>query len=116
MTKTLDQIDAEVLDVVSAIRPLQIRLEALRMERAKLASRNWIAANGVKREDVETVDGEGKPYFGIAYKFIEWLKANSTKRFCEWNGRIYYTSEMITGRMNLDSSPAFLDDVPERKP
>lgn len=112
MTKTLDQIDAEIADVTSAIKPLSNRLEALKRERIHLLSRNWIAANGVSIENVELSSGDGKPYFGIAYKFIEWLKANSTKRFCEWNGRIYYTSEMITGRMDYDSSPALLDDVP----
>jgi len=101
---TLAQIEAEIEQIAGQMKPLIARTEALNRERRRLKSVAFIEANSVRIEDVEMSSGDGKPWFGTAWEFGKWLKANSDKRFCEWNETIYFTAELAEGRMDSKAS------------
>lgn len=101
---TLEQVERELADIAEQMRPLAKRTEELNRERRRLRSEAFIAANNVKRDDVEMSSGEGKPWFGMVSEFAKWMKANKvTKRFCEWNETIYFTAEIIAGRLDPEA-------------
>lgn len=81
------------------LKPLMARLERLNRERADLESAEFIAANSIRKQDVELCGGEGKPWFGTSWEFGKWLASHSKKVWAEWNGRIYHTTDLVNGRM-----------------
>lgn len=97
---TYAEIQSEISAIDSTMKPLKDRRRQLIEDATRLKSLAWIDANGVKLEDVELSDGDGKPWFGDINTFAEWLKANSKKRFCEWNTGVFFTSDIIAGRMD----------------
>ncbi len=59
-------------------------------------SREWISENKVTRDQVENPDKLGLPYFGTAWAFGDWIKAQSSRKpFTEWNGTIYHTADIV---------------------
>jgi len=79
------------------------RLYDLQREQSERDSKAFIATNRITRDQVEFRDGDGKPWFGHIHAFIEYMKANGcTKRWADWNGTIYYTSDLFAGRMPED--------------
>lgn len=99
MKTELEIIDEEISAVRMRLGPLMRDLENLLERRRLAASLEFIRVNQIRREDVEMVEGEGKPYFGQLGFFVSWLKRNSNKRWAEWNGRIYHTSDFLAGMM-----------------
>lgn len=97
--ESLDQVEREIKTFEDQIAPLWGKLVLLRKERATLRSKLFIEVNKITKADVEMSSGDGKPYFGVVYEFAKWLSANSTKRWAEWNGRIYHVSDLVNGRM-----------------
>ncbi len=108
---TVEQIDIELKELAAKIKPLAARQESLGRERRRLLSVAWINANGVTKADVEASDGAGKPYFQIITMFAQWMRdTKSTKRFCEWNGTVYFAAEIMAGRMD-PNAPGRMEDV-----
>lgn len=108
----LAALDAEIAAVKAKMWPLQQRLHYLENQRHRLASKSWVEENRIKREDVEMSHDKQKPWFGDVWKFLDWLKENSTKRYYEWNGSIYPASDASGSRVPM-SPLASLDDLPE---
>ena len=102
---TVEEVELELADIAEQMRPLRKRSADLQRELRRLRSKAFISANRVERDDVEMSSGDGKPWFGTVFEFAKWMKANkTTKRFCEWNETIYFTAEIIAGRMDPDAS------------
>lgn len=99
------------MTVEQEIEELQQRLAQLRDEKRHKDSRAFIAANGITRQDVELMSGDDNPYFGHIADFVEWLNCHSTKRWAEWNTRIYLQSDLKAGHMP-HNMPGFIDDLP----
>lgn len=98
----LDLYRQELQEIRGKIRPLMERQSQVLREIDRLESQQWIEANGVTREQVQTPDDTGE-WFGVLDKFVDWLKKQENpKRFAEWNGRLYFTSELIAGRWERD--------------
>lgn len=113
---TLEEVEAELRSTEEQMKPLAARWEQLNRERLRLKSVAFIEANGVRREEVEMSSGDGKPYFSTVWEFAKWMKANKvTKRFCEWNQRIYFTAEIILGRMDPEAPATICDLTAESK-
>ena len=106
----LKEIELELQQIAEQMKPLVARVETLNRERSRLKSLSFIEANGIRKDDVEMSSGSGKPFFGVVYEFGKWLKKNSNKRFCEWNGRIYFTAEIANGLMAPDA-PGIAKDL-----
>jgi hypothetical protein len=88
-----DDLLREFQQTEKALREVR---EAIRTRRAEL----FIKANKVTKNDVQLSSGEGVPWFGNIFAFSEWLRGlHSIKRFCEWNGSIYFSSDMLNGRL-----------------
>ncbi len=92
----------EIAETEAAIKPLAARLERLNREKRDLQSHAFIAANNIRRADVEMSDGPGKPYFGHIAAFVAWLNEHSDKKWAEWNTVIYRMSDLKAGRMPHD--------------
>ena len=107
---TIEQVKRELADIADKMKPLAARAEVLNRERRRLQSIAFIEANGVRKDDVEMSSGNGKPWFGTVWEFATWLKTNSTKRFCEWNESIYFTAEIVRGRMDQEA-PATIREL-----
>lgn len=97
--KTKAQVTAEIEETQAELKQLMERLECLNRERADLESAEFIAANSIRKSDVEMSGGDSKPWFGTAREFGKWLAANSKKVWAEWNGRIYHAQDLVNGRM-----------------
>lgn len=105
----LADVSREIELLRSQILPLNDRLERLEREQDSLESEAFIAANKIRKADVEMSSGDGKPWFGTVMKFKDWLRGKSSKRWAEWNGRIYHTSDLIAGRM--PHMPGYVDQL-----
>lgn len=108
---TLHQIARELASVEAELRPLLSRKESLEREERRLRSQAFIDANGVTRWNIEMSSGDDKPRFQMITGFADWMrKANCQKRFCEWNGFIYFTAEVLAGRLDRDA-PGRVEDL-----
>jgi len=92
------------------LKPLLDRMATLRRKEREALSREFIAANQITRDQVETSYGDEKPWFGTAWEFGKWIAANSKKRWAEWNGRIYHAVDLVNGRM--PEMPGEMDSLP----
>jgi len=111
---TIEEIDKEIKAVESQVRPLKDRLYELRRKRAELASKQFIAANKITKADVEMSSGEGKPWFGSVDQFRDLLKKQpKLKRFAEWNERIYFTTDILQGKLPQNDMPATIRELTE---
>mgnify|MGYP001612032416 CR=1 FL=1 len=107
----IEAIDIELVQISKQLKPLLDRQAALRTKRRELASMAFIEANAITKDDVELSSGDGKPYFTFVHQFVEWLRSkNKCKRFAEWNGTIYFTSDLLSRRMPGDR-PARIEDL-----
>lgn len=108
----LAELKSELELVDSHIWPLAKRKREIESQIDTERSRLWIEANGVKKDDIELSSGDNKPWVGSIPKFVEWMKKQpKTKRFAEWNGRVYFTSDLIENRMPFEMS-GILEDIP----
>ncbi len=96
---TIAELEDQVASTQAQIAPLASRLEQLNRQLREAKSRQFISANNITKEDVEMSSGDGKPWFGIVTDFEDWLRDNSSKRWAEWNGRIYNASDLIRHKM-----------------
>jgi hypothetical protein len=93
-------VSREIEATESAIRPLVEKLERLKRERCDLESVSFIAANKIRKDEVEMSSGAGKPWFGTVHEFGRWMVARAIQKpWAEWNGRIYHASDLMNGRM-----------------
>ncbi len=107
----IEKASAELASVQQQIEPLVRRASELQRQIATLRAKAWITSNNVTRDDVQLSDVPGS-YFGHIKQFADWLNSTGCrKRFCEWNTRIYFTSDIRLGVMR-DDMPATMDDLP----
>ncbi len=101
----------QIQELEQRIAPLVQQLETLRRLKAKEDSAEYIRVNKITKEAVQLSSGDDETWFGMVPDFSEWLKSTGcTKRFAEWNERIYFTADLIAGRM--PESPATIHELP----
>lgn len=97
-------LKSEIGKLQAEIKPLFEKMIKLQSELDDAESREFIEVNQIKKSDVQFSRCEGVPFHGDIYGFSEWMKkTNCQKDWCEWNGRIYRTSDVITGRIKFKS-------------
>ena len=105
-----DTLKAEIDALKAELSPLQIRLAKLERDHRDALSREFIAANGITRDQVESsAKTEDKPWFGHIADFVDWLGWHPGKPWAEWNGTLYLVSELKAGRMT--ETPALYDNL-----
>lgn len=104
-----ESLKNKISEISKEINPLLEQRELLNRQLRDVQSVDFIKANDIKKSNVQLSDGDGVPYFGIATKFGEWMVKNSTKKWCEWNGSIYLSSEIERGRMSRDAPGRYSD-------
>lgn len=108
---TLEELEQEIANTQNQIAPLKQKLDKLIRERNTVKSKLFIKINNITLENVEMSSGEGKPWFSTIMDFAKWMRKNGiTKRFCEWNGTIYFTAEILNGKMDRDA-PARITEL-----
>lgn len=95
----IHEIETEIKNVEAEIAPLSTKLTTLKRQLSDTTSRNFVQANGITKDQVEMSSGDGKPRFGTCWEFGKWLKANSNKRWAQWNTMIFHTADLVAGRM-----------------
>ena len=109
---TAAQLKAEIDARRARLAPLIAELQALESQHCDALSREWIAANGVTAAQVQLSADAELPYFGDVLHFGQWMKAaGCTRRWCEWNDRIYSSAEIMAGRMQRDA-PGLVEHLP----
>lgn len=109
--KELEALHKELTSLKSQARTLDAQIETVRRSIRKIRADEFIRANGVTRADVQMSCGDGVPLFMLMQQFAEWMTSRgSLKRFAEWNQRIYFTTDLVAGRM--PDMPATIDDLP----
>ena len=79
------------------------KLRLLLMEKANLIrllenaeSSFFIKENKIRKKDVQ---GPPDAWFGTIWEYSKWVRENSTKKWITWNGRLYKTKDIISGKM-----------------
>lgn len=93
------------------LRAATARVRELEEMLAGVESRTWIAENKVTKGDIQHSDGNGLPWFETISEFASWLRGKkSLKKWVEWNGHIYLTSEILAGKFPRHA-PGRVEDV-----
>ncbi len=112
MTLTIADIDKELAEIRQQLEPLHKRAEELNRTKRLLKSKMWIEANNVTKDKVQLSSGDGVPYHGVVTEFGKWLATLADpKPFAEWNETIYFTHDLINGRMP-HGMPATIHELP----
>lgn len=108
---SIDTLEQEIEELQNKLKPL-IELKAKRMRQLdKEKSKQFIQLNKITKDSVQDCDEDGLPYFGMISTFANWLRVNSDKSWCSWNGIIYSANEIVSGRMDRDAVGRY-EDVP----
>lgn len=94
------------------IMPIIEKKNKLQRELSECHSREFIAENQITIDDVETVEGPGKPWFGEFKEFGKWILENSARQWCEFNGLIYTREEAIKGDFKPGRPKAYFQNIP----
>lgn len=96
----IQDTELQIEELNFKLEPLIRKKQELNRRLRQLKSIDYIDSKGIKKDDVESCTGDDRPWFGTITSFTNWLKMNSTKKYCDWNGWIYEISELIEGRMD----------------
>ena len=95
----IESLEKKKEEIKLEIQPLLDLSNKLRRQIATAKSVKFIRDNEIVRSQVQLCSGEDVPYFNDVYSFGAWMRKNSTKPWLCWNGCIYESSEIISGRM-----------------
>ena len=109
---TAAQLKAEIDARRARMAPLIAELQALENQHCDALSREWIAANGVTAAQVQRQGDANLSFLANVWDFARWMKSTGcTLRWCEWNGRIYSSAEIMAGRM-ARGAPGLVEHLP----
>lgn len=112
MDEQLAHAEQEYKEASLALGDAQQRERLARCRLTDLRSQRFIAANHIRKADVHVSDGHDVPYFLMASEFAKWIAGQpSRKRWVEWSGTIYHTTDFLMGR--LTGTDGRMADVPE---
>ena len=98
------QLKAAIDARAAMLAPQLKELDELRRQYDEAVSREWIAANNVTPDRLQRSDAKDLPWFGTVQEFARWMKESGcTAMWAEWNGRIYSTAELMSGRMSREA-------------
>jgi hypothetical protein len=105
------KFDSKIDDLATEIRELNRQLHILQEARSDLISRETIKSESIVLADIQESSGDELPWFGDLWTFANWMRqTNCQKRFAEWNGLLYKTSDLFAGSMK--NTGARIDHVP----
>ena len=105
----INEIKELIEKINKQIKPLLKEKERLNANLRKEESLAFIRANNITKNDVQRCDDKDMPWLGDVCKFGEWLKMNSSKKWCCWNNSLYLASEIIAGRMARKAPGSYED-------
>lgn len=111
--RAIEQIESDIAEIERRIEPMRRDKQSLVRELRRAKSIAWIKANNVTRDQVQLSSGDNIPWHSHCEAFATWLlQTKCEKRFCEWNGTLFFTAEMKTGYVDFSKHPGKLEDVP----
>ena len=108
----VERLEKRLKDLDLELNPLLRLKDDLSHQLATAKSVKFIVKNGITKSQVQRCDDEGVPYFGDVYGFGKWMRRNSVKAWCCWNGMLYDSEELAEGRM-LRAPIGRYEDVPD---
>jgi hypothetical protein len=110
MNEELKKLEHEVISISYIVDPLLEKQNIIRSKIAKLKSKMFIKLFNIKKVDVQMSNDEDVPWVCDLLSFITWMRGvNCHKRCAEWNGRIYWLSDLFAGRM--PDTNGWVDDL-----
>ena len=94
----IEKLDIQLKDLDSQVEKLMNKKRRIQSTINKEKSLIFIKENNITKENTQCCDVEDGPYFGHISKFAKWLKKNSNKKWCEWNGSIFLTSDVVNDK------------------
>lgn len=95
-TELKAEIDRRRAAIEALLLPAQREVEALERQYRDVASREFIAAHGITADMVQSSREGG--WHNTIFAFGDWMRAKGcTKPWCEWNGLIYPSVEVMAG-------------------
>ena len=106
-------------DITALTRELSVindRLIILRNQKSVIQAKldtdrslNFIKEHKIIRADIDfSCQNDDFTLWHIS-AYVNWLKKNSTKKWCSWNERIYLTTDIIKGKMDFNASARLSD-------
>lgn len=94
------QLEAELEALQDRIQPILVEYQHKNQILRDLKASEFIKVHQITKKDVEMSTGDNLPWFETVDKFIAHVKQHgTTKRFMEWNTVIYFTQDLLDGRM-----------------
>jgi hypothetical protein len=100
MEEDLEELETRLARLNSQIHELTSQRHELTRRVQAIRSQRFVAANQITARDVQQSSGTDRPCFFNVVQFMEWLKlAGDHRRFGEWNGQLYFTSDLLAGKL-----------------
>jgi hypothetical protein len=116
LTQQIASVDSQISAIQATLAPLVEKRDSLYHARLRLVSREFIASHRITSRNVQLSSVPDRKSFWHLVEFVEWIKEHPPyKRFAEWNGKIYFTSDIFNGALP-DDMCVFASDVPEDGP
>lgn len=105
----IDKLTQELEETKSEINILMRKQSSIAGQIAVLKSQKFIFENSITRYQVQCSEGGNIPFFNTIYQFGHWLRDNSNKPWCCFNGTLYKSQEIIEGRMDRNAVGRYKD-------
>lgn len=112
-TEKRDQFESNLGWLEELAGTIKAKIKLLESELGECISREFIEANQIFADMVETLDVSGLPSFREFAEYGEWLAKNSSRPWAEFHGQIYRRDDVIANRMK--KTWAYIEHVPSRE-
>ena len=102
------KLEAAIKKVDEELKPILAKRRDLTEQLAKEKSIAFIDVNHLKKRSVLSSNDPSVRHWGLFSFFKEQLQY-SNKDWCEWNGKIYLTSEILKGHIDPDACGRYED-------
>lgn len=113
-TEKRDQFESNLCWLEELAGTIKAKIKLLESELGECISREFIEANQIFADMVETVEMEGKTWSMSFAEYGECLAKNSSRPWAGFHGQIYRRDDVIANRMK--KTWAYIEHVPSREP
>lgn len=103
---TINELNVQIDLIDHEIKTLNGKRDSLIEQRRQIKARKFIEDENVTLDQIHIVDG----WYGDIWAWADHLRRlTGRKRFAEWCGGIYFTSDLLNGKM--PQTPVRIEDL-----
>lgn len=107
----ISELERERCELIARRAPIDIRISQIDCELRSLRSKEFIRVNGIEADQIQQSRVDGV-WHGTTWAYGKWLaETNCDKPWCEWNGILFRTSDMIRGTLDWTAAHGLMEDV-----